>query len=286
MNNSNRIILCPWFKHKCSTKGLDVVRGFHESQGETVDRVHLNNTDNIVQEVRKDPPRFLYIWNGEYAACDKVKQVCAEVGTTMIFCELAWFPQGDFIYFDQEGTNGRSSLFTHPLNWLEDEDFDNMHILAENYKQGKKVKEGDYVLVPLQLPGDTSLKLGSPYKWMGKFIQDTRRRLAGERLIFRIHPKDKKTYRDLGVDDSGAGDKLDMILGSKYVYGINSTLLLESSLLGKPVTAIGKCFLSIGEGREEALAALVARQIPYKTCSDITPWIRRGRGLEHLAAYS
>ena len=188
-----------------------------------------------------------------------------------------WFPQREFIYFDPRGTNGNSSLFTDPLDWLEDEDFARLAEAREQYRDGHEIADKGYVLIPLQLEEDTQIRFWSPFPTMEAFIAHCRRAFQGRKVIFRKHPKDKRNYECLTQESNGDLKKL--ICGASLVYGINSTVLLEAALIGKPVVTVGKSLLSIGPSRDHALAALLARQVPVGE-SDLSPWFDRGRGLD------
>lgn len=253
---------------------------FHERRGDKVTFVNFHSSE--AKRVLNGAEQ-VYIWNGAYGGNDgDVIHYAESVASNVTYCEIAWFPQSKFLYFDSEGTNGNSSLFDDPLDWLEEDDFRAAENLGVQYRDGRELTDDGYILVPLQLPGDQQILRWSPYRWMGSFIRDTREKFNGRKLIFRRHPKDKKRYEDLNIGHEGEGNLKDLICGADMVYGINSTVLLEAALMGKEVESIGKCLLNIGPSRNHALAALVARQVP-SDARDFTPWMRPGRGLEHLA---
>lgn len=256
------------------------IMNHHRKRGDAVHFTdyHAGNAQRIL-----DGADRVYIWNGAYGGRDgEITRYAIAAARAVTYCEIGWFPQGKFLYFDSKGTNGNCSLHMDSLDWLTDADFKKLEDLRIGYRDGKKLTDKGYVFCPLQLPGDQQIQQWSPYKWMGGFITDTRKHFDGKKVIFRKHPKDEKTYADLKIGKEGEKDLKELICGASLVYGINSTVLLEAALIGKPVVAIGKSFLSIGQSREHALAALIARQVPADT-KDFTPWMSRGRGLEHLA---
>jgi hypothetical protein len=185
------------------------------------------------------------------------------------------------LYFDECGTNGYSELISSSLDWLTPSDFEALDSFAKSYRKNYTITNGGYIFAPLQLPKDTQISLFSPYKWMGDFIRHTRWVFRGKKIIFRKHPLDSKNYDDLNIGTDGEGDLMSLICNADMVYGINSTVLLEAALIGKPVTAIGTSFLNMGPSKRHALAALVARQVPCSV-TDFTPWMKPGRGMNYL----
>ena len=227
---------------------------------------------------------LVYFWNGEYSWLKDSKRKLHDRGGKSINVEVAWFPQSKNTYYDWRGTNGNCSLRYDSLDWLEQKDYDNLDILAESYRDGLQPTKEGYVLVPLQLSKDTAIQKWSPLKRMGDVIRMARKMFPHKEILFRRHPKDKHDYADL-INDISLGESRplkELIMGADLVWGMNSTVLTEAALMGKDVKACGVSLLHNGTCQRDALAALVARQIP-KSATDITPWIRRGRGLEHLA---
>lgn len=255
------------------------VYNWHKCQGHTVKFINYGKGFNS----RIDGLDLLYMWNGEYDFLKPAKRKLSKMGAKTISVEVAWFPQSKFTYYDWKGTNGNCSLRFDSLDWLEQKDYDNLDILSESYREGIKPTNEGYVLVPLQLSRDTAIQKWSPLKRMGDVIRMARKQFPNREILFRRHPKDKHHYADL-IDDITLGEKKplkELIMGADLIWGMNSTVLTEAALMGKKVQACGVSLLHIGTCQRDALAALVARQIP-KDANDISPWIKPGRGLEHL----
>lgn len=260
----------------------------HRKMGHKVDLLWYNNWN--LAKLQKANPDIVYFWNGEYSFLKRAKNWCSDNNIPSFCLELAWFPQGKSIYCDYHGTNGRCSLHFDDLSWLERDDYTRLFLKREEYRDGLSEWSGKYVLVPLQLTHDTTMQHWSPLKANAKVIATALRMFPDKKVVFRKHPKDKKKYHDLEREHNikvdwefGHSRPLkEMILGADLVWGMNSTVLSEAALMGKPVIAAGRSFLNIGQNREQALAAMVAREIPIDT-EDVTPWTRRGRGLEHLS---
>jgi len=245
--------------------------------------VYLGEWEVDVKDFKKMEIDFCFIWSGNRFHQRKVVESCIKMNMPHTFAELGWFPQFDYIYADQGGPNGLSRLHTDDLSWVDDQDYENLKVFREDYKKGHKPTDDGYILVPLQLSWDVAMRQWSPCKTVHEIVALARKTFPNDKLIFRKHPKDKGEYPELEIDWSEGvrGSKEEMIMAASHVWGMNSTMLLESALMEKPTTCVGKNFLSIGDNREQALAALVAYQLPLKPC-DFSPWLREGRALSFL----
>ena len=272
-----KVLFITWSGHRYARQRLQRLKDYHEDRGDQTQWTHFNASDF---DEHLESGGLAYMWNGQYELCAPIKKKLTKAGMAIHYVEIAWFPQDEYLYFDSSGTNSDCSLFQDELDWLTVEDYQVLNRFAAAYRQGAQWFEGDYIFVPLQLSHDMQVRHGGTFQNMSEFITHVRHQFPEQRVIFRKHPKDGGTY-DIG--DDGSGDLRDLLLNCKAVYGINSTVTLEAALMGVPVTVIGKSLLNIGESRKQALAALLARQVPVNA-TDFSPWTRTGRGLEHLAA--
>ena len=278
-----RVAFCLWGRHFFKNADSPLTEHYKENDHEVVYLDYHNWHLNKIKKV--DRLDRIYFWNGEYSFLKEAKQYCQSMGIGIYNCEVAWFPQTDYIYVDKFGTNGNSSLFFDDLSWLDEKDYENLEVMRSLYCEGLKASDKGYVFVPLQLADDTSITSWSPLRWVGDVVRRAQQMFPDKEIIFRKHPKDKKTYKDLGICESlkkgEDADLKELIMGSSLVWGMNSTVLIEAALMGKKVITCGKSFLNIGQSREEALAALVASQINVGQ-RDLSFWMRSGRSLEHL----
>jgi hypothetical protein len=275
-----KVLFITWAGHAFARSRLARLKQFHHDRGDNVGWTNFSARD-LPQQL--DGCELAYVWNGAYNHIQRtVIEPLKQSGCKIVFVEIAWFPQGEFLYFDKSGTNGNCSLFDDDLSWLEDFDFRRLDVFSEMYRGGRSLESKGYIFAPLQLSSDTQITHWSPYKRMDDFIDHCREKFRGMEIIFRKHPKDRGSYARKGIGSEGEGDLRDLICGAELVYGINSTVILEAALIGKPVAAIGKCLINIGDERRRSLAALLARQVPI-SATDFGPWIRPGRGLEHLS---
>lgn len=221
----------------------------------------------------------VFVWNGNRKFDRLCISLCQENDVPYSIMESGFFPQRGYYTLDKKGVNAKSQLMEDDLSWVSDEHFAKLQALRIKYLGTKRYKgEGNYILAPLQLDGDSSIVLHSPYKTMQDFIDHAEARFPDRKIIFKAHPLDKK-YKDYKVSGKNSlinkGNILDLAADAEHVYGINSTTLLESALLGAPVTSVGDGFLKQHANHvERILAALADMQIPIEE-SDISYWLER-----------
>lgn len=270
-----KVLFITWSGHNYARDRLQNLKNFHEKLGHKTQwtNFYADDFDSHLEE-----NGLAYMWNGQYPVCQPIKKKLESLNIKIVYVEVAWFPQDNYLYFDHHGTNSECSLLTDDLSWLTDNDYVNLDQLKKHYSGGLEWKMGNYVFVPLQLERDMAVVKGSPFKRMSDFIAHCNTHFKDQNVVFRKHPKDNNNYH---INNDGNGDLKTIILNSKLVYGINSTVTLESALMGVPTTTVGTSLLNIGKNKRDALAALVARQVPVNTL-DFRAWTTRGRGLEHL----
>ena len=228
---------------------------------------------NWHREVIKDAS-MVFVWNGVHDIYKPAIQACDELNIPYNILEVGWFPQKRFYFVDPTGINCRSSIVNDDLSWVGDKQFEKLAELRSDYLQGRIWKGGDYVLVPLQLEHDMNWVLDSPCKKMQGFIDHVEERFAGRKIVFKRHPLDGRTYRS-NSEIVTKGDFLDMAQDAALVYGVNSTCLLESALMGVPVKSIGGGYLKAHENdTERLLAALADKQIPVGE-TDLDYWFEK-----------
>lgn len=211
-------------------------------------------------------------WNGEEGCYTEAKEICLDRGIPFYIAEVGYFPQRHFFTLDPKGINASSALMDDDLSWINESHMEKLRQKRKEYIGDRVRTEGDYIFVPLQVPGDTNVKKYAPYKNMQDLINHVEEKFSGEKVIFKMHPRDDRKYTSK-YPIINEGSSLDYVLGAKSVYGMNSTVLLEAALFGVPVEAIGEGFLKQHKGNhEKLLAALVDRQIPYDS-TDLDYWL-------------
>lgn len=197
-------------------------------------------------------PDYIILWNGSYSFQEGTLRAIEDSGLfhRILYCEVAWFSQKEFIYFDRVGVNYKSSIPNKKYSELLPAQKQLMAMWTERYVASrtgiaKKVNKKPMIFVPLQVDTDSSIKLGSPFLDMQGFITFLESWIPeGYNVILKGHPKAKYPYvlhtnrRDFLVIFSGNIDNY--IADADYIIGINSTVLLEGAVLGKKVISFGK----------------------------------------------
>lgn len=217
---------------------------------------------------------FIFIWNGELSIHRSIKAQAQKYGIPIIIVEVGFFPQSRYYILDPEGINATSSIMDDDLTWVTDQHIKRLIIFAKQYLAGRSwLGDGGYILCPLQLESDTNIIKNSPHKTMQSFIQHVEQKFPDEEIWFKSHPLCSKRYKTKHLLIS-SGNFLDMAVHAKMVYGINSTCLLEATMLGVPVQAIGDGFVKQhGHQPERLLAVLVDRQISVGEV-DLDYWVQ------------
>jgi hypothetical protein len=204
------------------------------------------------------------VWNGAMAVHQVFIQQCERLKVNITYGECGFFPQSEFFYFDKNGVNDQSQLKVDNLSWLKDDCMQKLEVVREQFFKGTGVyPKTDYIFVPLQVPNDSNILTNSRFtSGMQEFIDYIEDRYIGENIIFKAHPKDRmKSSYCLKRGDFSVEDSRSLIMSSKLVHGINSSVLYEAALGRKTIVAEGNCLLNTFSGSVDAmLAAIVARQ--------------------------
>lgn len=196
-------------------------------------------------------PDRIIMWSGNFHYQRKMLKWIRDNGYAekIIFCEVAWFSQKEFIYFDPLGVNSRSSicgkqyapLGAHQLTKLKQwqDRYRNKH-----YSEKLPLFSDKRIFVPLQVDTDTSISLSSPFSSMQDFVEFLEGWIPADyEVTFKVHPKATYKY-PLGSNRSNfhfmaSGGVEGYLAQADIVLGINSTVLLEGLVMGKRVVAFG-----------------------------------------------
>lgn len=207
---------------------------------------------------------FIFFWNGSTKQFKRVHRQLEHLGRKATYMEFGHFPQSRHFYFDRNGVNCQSQLMTDSLDWVDADDFQRL----DGYRKGlfadvPDIRGDSYVFVPLQVEADSNVQLHSRFRQgMQEYIDYVARQHPGQALIFKPHPKDANSasYNPHHGIISQA-QTLSLIKCSSTVRGINSSVLFEAALYGKPVICDGESLLRhpCGDSRR-IIAAMLARQ--------------------------
>ncbi|WP_353497685.1 hypothetical protein [Vibrio sp. CB1-14] len=111
--------------------------------------------------------------------------------------------------------------------------------------------EDDYFFVPLQVSGDTQIKINSKYNNVDLIVYSAQvAERVGAKLVVKIHPAESSVSQVeciLSLKEKlnfllSSQNTVDLLSNSKKVITINSTVGLESMILDKDVEVIGEAF--------------------------------------------
>lgn len=232
--------------------------------------LYLQNKGYVVEvaggEYHGDIQKYshIFMWNGNLPIHVPIKAAAAAFEIPITIVEVGWFPQTAFYTLDSHGINAKSSLMTDTLEWVTDNHIKSFCRFKESYLNGLEWKPpGRYILCPLQLEFDTNIIEHSPYKTMQDFIDAVELRFPNDTIVFKTHPVSPNQAYKTKHDIVRCGDFNRLAANAKLVYGINSTCLLQSTMMGVPTEAIGDGFLSAHKDHpQKLLAAMVDKQIP------------------------
>ncbi len=217
----------------------------------------------------------VFMWNGEDECHGLLRQECASLGLPCSILEVGYFPQESYFTIDSQGINATSALMDDSLEWVGTKHLRHLDALRGDYLGERSWRGGGgFILVPLQLAKDTNIRNNCNFRTMQEFIEHCEKTFPNRRLVFKKHPRDDEDYSS-SHQILLRGDFLDLAQDADLVYGINSTCLLESSLLGAPTEAVGNGFLKAHPNQQERLlAALADKQIPI-TETDLSYWLEK-----------
>lgn len=223
--------------------------------------VKLKHPLQHISDEELSEAKFIYIWNGSIPIFEPLKQRMDDLQVDYNYLECGFFPQHLHFYIDEKGINNKRSLVNDRLAWVTDDMKNNAIHLRKTFFAEINEKQQDFIFVPLQLAHDSNIQLNSRFKnGMQEFIDFIERCYPNEALVFKKHPKDPSIYTSKNGRFSALDSRI-LIMQSRLVHGINSTVLFEAALAGKPVIAEGECLLNHKFASiQTVIAAMIASQ--------------------------
>lgn len=209
---------------------------------------------HIAQHAEQFKPDHVVLWNGNFQYQESTLLALKEFGfeDRILYMEVAWFSQKEFVYLDPQGVNMNSSICQRPVEplaplqrmrlgqWTERLRHSRIGPLPATRRPGPL-----RIFVPLQVDTDTSIREGSPFTDMQSFIRFLEGWIpAGCEVVLKAHPKAHYPYvlgsarSDFHLRATSSVD--DFMSEADVVLGVNSTVLLEAAALGKRVVAFGR----------------------------------------------
>lgn len=248
--------------------------------------------------LRREQPANLVMWNGSHRYCQLLLALRPE-GCGTFFFENGLLP--DTTTLDPKGVNYRNSVprdaaFYRTYRAPEGAAEARLELVPRpsRNKDVESVRLPErYVFIPFQDDRDTQVRLFSP--WIGDMRQlfALGKRLADEcglTVVFKEHPSSRECYPELHAQTherllfANGNPTQELIQNSEFVVTLNSTVGLESLLLGKPVMTLGQAFFNIpglvAHADSAAEMLELARRFPQWS---LEPQVRQGF-LRYLAA--
>ena len=220
--------------------------------------------DGLLEVIRNNKPDILVGWNGNGAAFNFLIKVAGKLSRLpVIHLERGLVPNS--ICVSNKGVNFESDLASSYLPIISSAEEREAYQYIERFREERKtvvattmsnvtiasigLREKAYLFFPMQIDTDSNIILNS-YKW--KRMEDVLDELTkvyketGIKILCRPHPENKnialKEYpgiifnSELGLHDS--------IAGALATVVINSTVGLESILIGTPTITLGNSIYS------------------------------------------
>lgn len=206
-------------------------------------------------------PDRIVIWNGHFPPIFAAYEHIRRRWVTRVI-ELAWLPQRGHVYLAETlaqrsvlGKVGYIPGATRRYQELLEE------LRARFAPRPVGDDLGDFVLVPAQLEHDTSFQFSPHFKTIDSFVGYLKHELPEAAIIVKNHPLEKDRRRDCPVY-AGEARFVDLAAKATMVLGLNSTALLETLVLQKPVLAYAESPGRLGFLRPQRIQQLwhAARQ--------------------------
>lgn len=257
------------------TLGHDVhmmVHGAAQHQCNSNSRITYNVSDVVDENYIKNyNPDFCFTWNG---VSDGDKKFVNIVGREkMIFGELGFFDHyHQTCYFDRCGVNARFGLMGEEHEFsgsLSHDEEDIISMLQKKYRRPRLV-EDPYVFVPLQDETDTQITQLSPFKSMDEFLHIVLDlfRFDDRKILYKLHPRApaKITLKHPKLVQV-TQDVHHYIPCADFVFGINSTVLVETLLYHERIISYGAGIAARHFGdsasRKHFVATMFSRQMKW-----------------------
>ena len=207
----------------------------------------------------RERPQALVFWNGSHRYCRLLAALAPE-GCKTFFFENGLLPSTTTL--DEHGVNYLNSVpreaefyrnYPYPVG---QDSAPAVLIPRKPRTEGPAPIElpQQFIFIPFQDDRDSQVRLFSPW------VRNMRELFAlGERLVeqtgatvvFKEHPSSREVYPDLHARTherllfANGNPTQQLIEASQFVITLNSTVGLESRLLGKPVLTLGQAFFTL-----------------------------------------
>lgn len=210
--------------------------------------------------LEREQPTAVVMWNGSHRYCKLLRALLPE-GCRTFFFENGLLPNTTTL--DPKGVNFHNSVprdaaFYRRYAASQPDVPEEATVLVPRKPRHGGLKPivlpERYVFIPFQDDRDTQVRLFSP--WVGNMRElfALGERLAAETdlaVVFKEHPSSRESYPELHRRTherllfANGNSTQELIEGSQFVVTLNSTVGLESILLGRPLITLGQAFFNV-----------------------------------------
>jgi acetyltransferase-like isoleucine patch superfamily enzyme len=225
---------------------------FTDDSVEGLEASNLRRSQLLGALISEKRPDRVVVWSGNFHYQEGTLAALRDcgLGTKILFAEVAWFSQREYIYLDGKGVNAFSTLPGQVYPPLTAHKRSRLEAWRARYSVKRLgttpalAARAPTIFVPLQIDTDTSIVMSSPFKSMREFIGFLERWIPPHyEVVVKLHPKATYPYIVTSGRDNFrivAGGAIEQYMAmADAVVGINSTVLLEAAALGKRTIAFG-----------------------------------------------
>lgn len=230
--------------------------------------------------LQREKPTAVVMWNGSHRYCQLVKSLLSS-GCKTFYVENGLLPNTTTL--DTQGVNFYNSVPRDPDFYRNYQPTLDLNAPGDITLIPRKVKPRNqdipsialpetFIFIPFQDDRDSQVRLFSPWvKNMAALFCLGEKLYAelGLTIVFKEHPSSREQYPELHKRThekllfANGNSTQELIEKSQFVITLNSTVGLESLLLGKPVLTLGQAFFNIPHvvmhaDSAEALVAIAA----------------------------
>lgn len=200
-------------------------------------------------------------WNGRSDIRYIFMMGARDAGVKTLYLELSPFPNA--IAVDTKGINFLNSLprdssfyyeYEHEHGWEHLKSYISPRVAVKTDSVRIGTLNKPYIFVALQTEGDSQLvDFGGEYTTVARYLADictASSQLSDRRILVKEHPGSRNSVAHLtnnfpNVEIVNDLETVELIKNSDIVFTVNSSVGLESLILGKPVACSGKAFWDI-----------------------------------------
>ena len=202
--------------------------------------------------------KHVLLFNGNHSSMDVVRNLAHERNIGITVFEGGFYVARTFV-LDRVGYGPHSTLCNDSFSWVDAALLDEFQVFKEAYIKNLTPKSSDYIIVPLQVEHDPTLKLysncdGRSISTMREWVEFIDTKFDGHKILYKSHPLHKnsfKLFRDLRKytkhkitdpsTDTSYRSFMSFCGGAYMCLGIHSHAMAQSMILDITTYAHAKC---------------------------------------------